>query len=316
MQSQKKILILDERGEKYKSLIAPIFPQLTIFTAKNESQAEQYLGEVHALFILDPFVNESIIAQTHQLQWIQALTTGTDAILALSNLSKQVLLTSTRGIHGPQMSEIAFLHMLNLTRQFPRMLHNQDKGHWERWPQGLLYKKTIGIVGIGAIAEQLAPRCKAFGMTVYGISSSQRKVEGIDKIYPREQLLEVAGLVDYLVAIVPYSAATHHLIDRDVLAAMKPTGFLINIARGGVVDEAALIEALKTNSIAGAGLDVFETAPLPADHPLWSMQNVIITPWIGGMSDVYQEQALPVLAHNIHAFLADKYHEMLNIIDH
>lgn len=132
----------------------------------------------------------------------------------------------------------------------------------------------------------------------------------------RKQIVEVAGLVDYLVVIVPYSKDTHNLIGKDVLAAMKPIGFLINIARGGVVDEAALIEALNENAIAAAGLDVFETEPLPEGHPFWSMDNIFITPKLGGMSDIYQQQVQPILEHNIRAFLANKNHEMLNIIKH
>ena len=316
MEKQKTILILDQRAEKYKSLIAPVFPQLTIYTAQSESQADKYLAEVEALFALGHLYNDGLIEKTPKLQWIQALTTGTDAILALQNLSKKIVVTSTRGIHGPQMSEMAFLHMLILSRQYPRMLRNQDKGVWERWPQSLLYQKTVGIVGIGVIAEQLAPKCKAFGMTVYGVSNTQRPVEGIDQIFLPGQILEVAGLVDYLIVIVPYSRDTHHLINTEVLAAMKPTGFLINIARGGVVDEVALIEALNENVIAAAGLDVFETEPLPAGHPFWSMPNVFITPKLGGMSDIYQQQVLPILEHNIHAFLVGRCHEMLNIIEH
>ncbi|MFC1664748.1 D-2-hydroxyacid dehydrogenase [Pseudomonadota bacterium] len=316
MEKLTKILILDQRAEKYKSLIAPVFPQLTFYTAQNESQAVEYLGDVQGLFALGHMYTDSLVEKAHKLQWIQALTTGTDAILTLRNLSKDVVVTSTRGIHGPQMSEMAFLHMLNLTRQYPRMLRNQDKGVWERWPQSLLFQKTVGIVGVGVIAEQLAPRCKAFGMTVYGVSSVQRPVDGFDKIFLREQLSQVAGLVDYLVLIVPYSADTHHLISRKVLQAMKPTGFLINVARGGVVDEVALIEALNENVIAAAGLDVFETEPLPKEHPFWSMENVFITPKLGGMSDIYQQQVQPILEHNIRAFLADKTHEMLNVIEH
>ena len=149
----------------------------------------------------------------------------------------------------------------------------QDEHQWKRWPAKLLHDKTVGILGIGVIAEALAPKCKAMGMTVVGITSSPRKVAGFDRVHPMGELLTVLPKLDYLVLLTPYSPATHHMIDAKVFAAMKPTSYLINVARGGVVDEDALVEALRAKTIAGAALDVFNQEPLPPDHPLWTFQE-------------------------------------------
>ena len=157
-----------------------------------------------------------------------------------------MLLTSTRGVHGPQMSELAFLNMIALARNFKKNLQNQAEGKWEQWGQPILDGKTIVIVGLGLLAEHLAERCKLFGMKVVGVSSGRASAPHFDEVHPRGELVKLAARADFLMLLVPYSKDTHHLIDRDVLAAMKPSAFLINLARGGVVDEAALIEHLQS----------------------------------------------------------------------
>jgi phosphoglycerate dehydrogenase-like enzyme len=180
--------------------------------------------------------------------------------------------------------------------------------------QRLLAGKTVVIVGIGAIAGELAKRCQAFGMRVVGVSDSRTAAPHVDAILPRARLTQAAALADFLVILVPHSEATHHLIGKDVLESMKPDGVLINIARGDVVDEAALIEALRAGRIGGAGLDVFHTEPLPQDSPLWDLPNVFITSHIGGMSEDYGEQVLPLLIENLTAYFAGTPQAMRYIV--
>jgi D-2-hydroxyacid dehydrogenase (NADP+) len=160
----------------------------------------------------------------------------------------------------------------------------------------------------------LAPRCKAFGMTVWGYSSSSRAVPGFDRMLLRNDLVSTAKDLDYLVLLVPYSEETRHSIGADVFAAMKPSAYFVNLARGGVVDEDAMMAALKAGKIAGAALDVFQTEPLPSDHPLWSMKNVIITPHLGGFCDVYADLALVTVEHNMECFLRGDIDGMLELV--
>ena len=134
--------------------------------------------------------------------------------------------------------------MLALSRDIPGFVRAQDEHHWGRWPAKLLHGKTVGILGIGVIAEALAPKCKAMGMTVVGLTSKPREVAGFDRVHAMGEMMQVLPTLDYLVLLTPYSPATHHMIDAKVFAAMKPSSYFINLARGGVVDEAALIEAL------------------------------------------------------------------------
>jgi D-2-hydroxyacid dehydrogenase (NADP+) len=289
------------------------FPALSIHTAGDEAAALACSADAEILFAKAHSVSPAIVEAMWSLRWIQALTTGTDHLEQLP-LSPTVTITSARGIHGPQMSELALMLMMCLARDLPRMLRNQQRGVWERWPQSLLFGKIVVIVGVGAIAEELALRCRALGMRVEGVSSARRSARGFDAIHPRRELRSAAACADFLVALVPYEPATHHLIDRAVLEAMPRTGRFINIARGRVVDEKALIEVLQRGLIAGAGLDVFSVEPLDRDSPLWQMPNVLITPRIGGMSDIYAQQLLPLLIENLASYLAGNLSGLRNVV--
>ena len=224
-------------------------------------------------------------------------------------------MTSSRGIHGPQMSEMAFLLMLALNRNFPQVVRHQAQKIWERWPAKLLHQKKVGILGIGVIGEEIARKCKAFGMTVFGIDIVKRKVDGVDYFHGPEELLRVAREVDYLIIVVPNTPQTQKMVGPEVLSSMKPTAFLINIGRGEVVDEDALMHALETGKIAGAALDAFNTEPLPKEHLFWGMKNVIITPHVGGFSDISVQQVLSVFEKNLRSFLRREKGNLTNLIE-
>jgi D-2-hydroxyacid dehydrogenase (NADP+) len=153
-------------------------------------------------------------------------------------------------------------------------------------------------------------------MRVVGVSSGARPVPGFDHVYHRDELLRVAGEFDFFVLLTPLTPATRNSIDAKVFAAMKPSGFLINLARGGVVDEPALIEALQSKQIAGAALDVFNQEPLPTGHPFWAMENVLITTHQGGFCDVYIDFAMPTIEANMRCFLDGNLAGMINVVPH
>jgi len=308
-----EIVIIDRDAAHYCAQITAACPGVVVHAGEAAADVLPHCGAARALVGLAQAITPALVAATPHLAWVQALTTGIDPLLTLG-LSRAVTVTSARGIHGPQMAEIAFLQMLALARDFPRMLANQHAAIWERWPQPLLLDKTVVLVGVGAISEDLAMRCKAFGMRVVGVSSTRTQAPGFDRIRPRTQLIDAAGEADFLIALVPYAPDTHHMIDGAVLDALQRHAIFLNIARGPVVDEAALIERLARRAFAGAGLDVFEIEPLPADNPLWRMDNVIVTPHIGGMSDIYATQVLPLVLHNIEAFRAGRITDMRNIV--
>lgn len=308
------LLILDSQAEEYRRALEPEFPELVIRACKTENEVGDFIEK--AKFLLTFNISDLLIRKAVNLEWIQALGTGVDAILGLPSLPKGVLVTSTRGIHGPQMSELAVLLMLALTRRFPDTVRNQDKSVWDRWPAELLWKKKVGIFGLGAVGEEIALRCKAFGMTVYGINRSGRGVDAIDRMFGLDGLLTVAREVDYFIVAVPLTPETRGMVGAEVVSAMKPTAFLLNLARGPVVDEKALIRALESRTIAGAGLDVFDEEPLPQSHPFWKMTNVIVTPHVGGTSTFYVSQVLPIFRENLRRYLKGERHALINVVDH
>jgi phosphoglycerate dehydrogenase-like enzyme len=297
----------------YRAGLGQALPDVVLATARSEAEALQSCGPADVLVAKAHDVSRKLLDAMPRLRLIQSLTTGTDH-LATVGLDPGVLVASGRGVHGPQMAELAFMMMLALTRDLRGLLHNQQAHAWSRRPQPLLRGKTVVVLGVGAIAEAFAARAACFGMRVHGVSASRSSAPFFDAIHPRERLRDAAALADYLVVLAPYTPGNRHLVDAGVIAALKPGAMLVNIARGGVIDEAAMIEALQEGRLSSAALDVFATEPLPPDSPLWDMPNVIVTPHIGGMSDRYAEDIMPLLVENIGAYAAGRLHDLRNVV--
>ncbi len=308
-----QLLILNKDAEYIMKALEPKFPEVSIHAVAEEGEVGDIIERTDILLTIR--ISDELIKKASKLQWIQCMITGVDYIVNLPSLRKDVILTSARGIHGPQMSELAFLLMLALNRNFPENIRNQDQRIWKRWPGRLLYQKKVGILGVGVIGQEIARKCKAFGMMVYGITSVKREIDSVDYSYGPEGLLQVIREVDYFINVVPSTPQTEKMVGAKELSAMKPTAFFINIGRGETVDEEALLSVLKAEKIAGAALDVFCTEPLPKDHPLWGMKNVILTPHVGGMSDIYAEQVLPIFEENLRRFLQGERRNLINYIE-
>jgi D-2-hydroxyacid dehydrogenase (NADP+) len=287
------ILIICPNPAPYISSLQPAFPDVrfTSVAALECTEALKELPSADAIFAYGRAFDRACLIKSERLKWIQCLITGTDHLTPVL-AGSGIVLTNARGIHGPQMAEAAILHMMSLYRDVPQLVRNQAAHVWDRFKPRVLDHRTVVILGVGAIAEHVARVCKAFGMTTIGVSRTPRIIEGFDRFYPRDKLLEAAAQADFLLVLVPYSKDTDKIVDDSVFGVMKPTACLINLARGGVVDEAALVRAIEEGKISGAGLDVFESTPLPPSSPLWDMKNVFITPFIGGQSDQYEQSIM------------------------
>jgi D-2-hydroxyacid dehydrogenase (NADP+) len=307
------LLIIDDRVAYIKKQIGSKFPELNIHGANDEGEVGDFAEKADILLAIK--VSDEMLRRAKKLKWIQSMITGVDFFLNLPSLTKDILLTSSRGIHGPQMSELTLLFMLALNRRFKDNVRNQDRKIWERWPGMLLWQKKVAILGIGVIGQAIAEKCKAFGMTVYGIDRVKREVQAVDHFLGPEELDRVLGEVDYFINIVPFTPETQKIVGAKEFSAMKPTAFYISMGRGDTVDEDALIEALKSGEIAGAAMDVFSAEPLPRESPLWDMKNVIMTPHIGGLSDVYIDQMLPIFEENLRRFLKGERRNLVNLIE-
>ena len=303
-------------AQRYYDGVRAAFPGVTVTLVDHVRKADPYLAEMEVLITHGPYLADRadyVLSNAPKLKWIQGIGTGVDNFADRPVLRDDVMVTNIHGVHGNPMSEAAFGAMLALSRKIPRSVRNQDKQKWESWPSRLITGKTIGIFGIGSIALTVAPRCKAFDMTVIGISSAPREVAGFDRMVHRDDLIEAVRELDYFLLLTPYSPETHNIIGAKVFAAMKPSSYFINVARGGVVDEDAMIEALRAKTFAGAALDVFSQEPLPPAHPLWDFKNVIITTHQGGFCDTYVDLAMPILEHNMRCFLKGDLKGMMNV---
>jgi D-2-hydroxyacid dehydrogenase (NADP+) len=308
------VLIKGRDAAFFAERLAPALPGLRFHAGHDRAEALAKCAEADILIIRTDEIFAELIDRMPKLRLIQALTTGTDHIQALPNLPRHVTLAAARGFHGPQMSELAFIFMLHFVRDFRDLFATQAAHRWNRVEQSLLVDRTVVIVGVGSIAEDLAQKCKVFGMRVIGVSDGRAEAPHFDAVLPRARLNEAAAQADFLIALVPHTPTTNNLIGAAVFDAMKPSGVLINIARGGVVDEDALIVALREKKIAGAGLDVFRVEPLPKESPLWDMPNVFITSHVGGMADTYGDQVMPLLIENLRAFVNGQPDKMRFIV--
>jgi D-2-hydroxyacid dehydrogenase (NADP+) len=205
--------------------------------------------------------------------------------------------------------------MLSVSHDSNRLVADKNAARWERRPWPLLAGKTAAVIGTGVAGSAIGAALQALGMRVVGVSGTPREVDGFDVVLPRQQLARAAAEADYVVNVLPADAANLNLVGREVFAAMKPGAHFINVGRGETVDEAALIEALAQRRIAGAGLDVFATEPLPAASPLWKMPQVFMAPHVGGLFEEYAEMAIPLIVRNMRAFLSGRTDQMINMID-
>ena len=245
---------------------------------------------------------------------MQCLATGVDHVLRSPSLKPERCLTSGRGIHGAPMRETIVFLMMGVAREARRLADAQKAHIWDRRYWSLFTGKTAVIVGVGVIGIATAKLLKAFEMHVVGVTRTPRAAEGFDEIMPTEALKEAASRADFLINILPASKDNLSLFDRAMFAAMKPTAYYISAGRGQTVDEAALVDALRERRIAGAGLDVFQTEPLPADSPFWDLPNAFILPHLGGYTSEYEDLIMPLIVENMRLFLDGQHRQMQNIV--
>jgi phosphoglycerate dehydrogenase-like enzyme len=246
-----------------------------------------------------------------KLRWLQFPGAGVDSLKSTGLLEEDsdVIVTTAAGIHATTISEYVFGSMLMFNWNWPQMVRLQDKhvwarsANWYRLGGHELAGQTLGIIGLGNIGRRIAQLGRAFGMHVLGtrrsIQNHEDQLTGVDQSFPPEQLHELLRLSDYVVISVPLTHKTEKLIGEAELRIMRRNAYLVNIARGRVIDEQALVRALREGWIAGAGLDVAEEEPLPPESPLYSLPNVILTPHISGNSDHYDTRLATLFADNL-----------------
>lgn len=260
------------------------------------------------------FPPADVLDRAPNLRWIALASAGADHVLRAGLVRADgPAVTTANGVHAVPISEFVFSMLLLWARHWPEMLALQRAHDWpeQRRKRALrgreLYGATLAVIGVGAIGRRVAQLGRAFGMRVIGTTRSARPGErdpDLDELAPLERLDALLAEADYVVIAVPATPQTHHLIGAAQLRAMKPSAFFVNIARGSVVDEQALIAALQAGQIAGAGLDVVEDEPLAPESPLWEMPNVIVSPHVSGVTPSYSARFTDLLLENLARYRA------------
>jgi phosphoglycerate dehydrogenase-like enzyme len=305
--------------------------QIRVHPARNgQDLPGDLLADVEVLYTLHALPEP---ASVPNLRWVQFHLSGVDAIVDHPLLHSDVLVTSLSGASAPQLAEYALMGMLALGRRVPRMVADKTAKRWaddrfERFRPVELRGATVGIVGYGSAGREVARLCQAFGATVLAVKRDLRSLDDrgyrlkelgdpsadlAERLYPPQAVASMAALCDFLVITAPLTPETRGMIDRRVFEALKPTAFLVDLSRGGLVDHAALVDALSEKKLAGAMLDVFPVEPLPDGSTLWEMPNVLLSPHIAGSSGDYYERATELFGENLRRYLSDQ--PLLNLYD-
>ncbi|MSQ15365.1 MAG: D-2-hydroxyacid dehydrogenase [Dehalococcoidia bacterium] len=249
------------------------------------------------------------------LKWIQATSAGIDFLDNTGILETDIVLTTASGIHVVPMTEYVVTAILYFTKEVSRLMENKNSKSWDRFNLRELKGQTIGVIGLGNIGMEIARVTKALGMNVLGVRRSKPSVPVpfVDAVYRPSDLGTVLKASDFVALAVPITPETKHMIGEVQLREMRPNSVLINISRGSVVDEAALVVALKEGWIGGAALDVFEAEPLSLGSELWDLPNVFMTPHISALSDQYDDRAAGLFCENLRRYLAGD--QLINQVD-
>lgn len=270
--------------------------------------ASDVFGEMEAVVGRVP---PEVLVKAPRLRWVHSPSAGVDADLTPEMLASPIVLTSSAGNGGISLAEHSILLMLMLSRDVPRWMRAQAERRWDHYRHGELAGRTVGIYGLGNSGLDLALKAKAFHMRVLGVRRRPGEPSpNVDVLCDLDQLLAES---DFVVVTAPRTPSTLGVFGRDAFARMKPTAYFICISRGGIADDEALLEALRTGQIAGAGLDAHGVEPLPPDSPFWSLPNVVVTPHNGATSDGTVRRHQEIVADNIRRFAGGE--PLRNVVD-
>jgi D-2-hydroxyacid dehydrogenase (NADP+) len=313
------LLISFDLPDAYTKKIQKVSANVKVLQSSDEKELMGLVETADILFA-GAFSLE-IFLKAKNLKWIQTVGAGVNRLLFPEVVKSNVIITNAGGVHPIPISEHAIGLMLSLCRKLHFFIRNQMERKWERYGADLMEQieelsgKTVGVVGLGRIGSEVARKTKCLGMKVIATKRNPTisKPAYVDKLVNSENLKELLAESDFVVLTLPLTKETEGMIGEAQLKSMKRTSYLINVARGKIVQEDKLIQALKEGWIAGAGLDTFETEPLPQNSELWTMKNVIITPHVAGLTPHYFERLTNILCENLNRFINNK--PLINVVD-
>lgn len=286
---------------------------------EEDEEFRAMLSEAEVLYDFPRGHIEDLVEVAPKLRWVQGSMAGAGEVARRAGLQDtDVVVTTAGGVYSGPLAEFALMALLQHAKKLDRLWRDKAEKAWRPAPTDTLEGKTLCVVGFGSIGQAVAERARPFGMRIVGVKRTVREDdaawEHANELRATEDLRAALGEADYVVATLPGTPETHHLLDAKALKSMRPGGYFVNIGRGSVVDEAALVEALREGRLSGAALDVFEAEPLPAESPLWDLENVIVSPHSTDMVPaLINEAQTNLFCENLRRYLAGE--ALVNVLD-
>ena len=290
-------------------------------TPEQQARFDELVDSAEVLYGI-PDVQPPALARTvaanPKLRWVMTMAAGGGGQVVAAGLPdealQRIVFTTSAGAHGIPLAEWAIFGLVCGCKELPR-LQRQQRAH--EWPNRVVGRplegSTVLIAGLGGIGQQVAKRCKALGMTTLGVKRRVSEVENVDEVHPLDDLASIVGRADHIVLTLPGTAQTEKLVNAQLLSLAKPGVTIVNVGRGTVIDEDALVDALRSGQVGFAALDVFAVEPLPADSPLWDLDNVLVSPHSGGLDSREDERICEIFCDNLRAYLAGR--TLANVVD-
>lgn len=285
-----------------------------VYIDEKELTFSDEIKDIDAMICFNPF-DKIDIDLLPNLKWIQVVSVGINQVPKEKVLNNNIILTNNRGGYSIPISEWIVLKILEMFKNSKEFYNKQKEKQWKMDTSLLeLYGKTVGFLGAGSIAREAAKRLEPFGVKLIGFNTDGKDVKHFHETYSFKEIKDIISKLDVLAITAPYTDETHHLVDKSILSNMKDSSHIVNIARGSIIDEKALIDSLKSGKIKKAALDVFEVEPLPKDNPLWDMDNVYISSHTCWVSEVIEKRRFEIAYRNMKKYINKE--EMDNIIDY
>lgn len=297
-----KLVVINKLSDQWISDLQSSVPGAIVESYPSPKEALPHISDADAIAMWGFQDVEPVLNAAPNVRWIHSLSDGVERLLSPSMMKRSIALTNSHGIHDRTVAEHTMALLLGFSRQIPQAVRQQDSKTWKRPKSFSIYKKTIAIIGFGGIGRAIAQRAKSFETKIIAVKKHASEELFADKICTTEKVNEVLPAADIIIAALPATKDTEHFFNKERFSFMKDGAIFINIARASIVDEEALINALAEKKLAGAALDVFSKEPLPENHPLWSMKNVIITPHVASFTPDSWDRILYLLKDNFISF--------------
>lgn len=309
---KKKVLFTYNYGREKMSQVEKLGYDITYLDEKSIIYDEG-LKDIEILICYNPFATLDI-TNMKKLKWIQLSSIGIDQLPVKESNDMDIIVTNNKGGYSIPMGEWIIMNILQLSRDSWYFTKIKENKIW-KMNTGIkeIFGKTIGFIGTGTIAVETAKRLQGFGTKILGLNTNGKDTPCFHKCYKSTEIDEMTSICDFVIVTIPYTNKTHHLLNRDRLNKLKDGVYIINVARGSIIDEEALIENLKNGRIKGAALDVFEKEPLPLDNPLWNMENVIVTPHNSWISEMRNERRFNLIYENMSRYA--KGEKLINVVN-